>query len=87
MFVPSSEQVVSRWNSLSCIIGLLAKACHEASEGLLDFVHRGHSYRSLRLDERKSSINAKEIEPTFKGSFTTRHGSSGTSGIPNSFVP
>lgn len=76
VFVPSSEQVVSRWTSLSCLIGLLAKACHEASEGLLDFVCRGHNCRSLRLDERKSSIDAEEIKPAFKGSFTTRVASS-----------
>ena len=66
VFFPSKKQVVSRWISPLCITYLLAKACLEELEGLLEFLHRRHNCRSLGSDERKSNLDAKEITPACK---------------------
>ena len=66
MVFPSKRLVVSRWTSPPCRICLLAKACHEGLEELLGFRHRRCNWRSLRLDERESNIDPKEIRPASK---------------------
>lgn len=66
MFFPSKRQVVSRRTSPPCIIDLVAKACHQELEGLLEFLHRRRNYHSLRVNERKSDTDAKEITPALE---------------------